>query len=181
LPRGAEPPDDPPVASPIDPALAAALLATTALALSVGALRLVALVATPGHARGRARSGDRSREQGWDDALAYHVLTGLLLVYPVRWAVLSASPLALVAAALGTWTLQTLALGWLYRVTRLHAWLLGVLHVVVAGAAIGALCVAAGAVATWWLHGEITRDPWAALQWAMRWLGEHLAPYLPAP
>lgn len=157
------------MAPPIDPALAAALLAVAALALSVGALRLVARIAAP------------SRDQGWDDALAYHLLTGLLLAYPVRWAIASASPLAIGAAALGTWALQTLALGWLYRTTRLHAWLLGLLHVVVAGAAIGALCVTAGAVATWWLHGEITRDPWAALQWAMRWLGQHLAPYLPEP
>lgn len=120
----------------------------------------------------------KGADNGWDNAIGYGVAT-LMLWLPLdwmfrghHWALLSVFPL-------GLWVGQTIALKWIYELKALRAWLLGMVHALLAGTLIGSLAVGAGAVAAYILYGRIVSDPWWLISLLLRLIGIELPFDLP--
>lgn len=113
----------------------------------------------------------RGAENAWDNAIAYALLTGLLLWFPARWMIESGSFLLALAAPLVVVAGQLTGLRTLYELPRGRAALLGLSHGALAWTISTLMAVGAGVVLTWWLYDKIVSDPLEALRMLLRWLG----------
>lgn len=121
----------------------------------------------------------KGADNGWDNAIGYGVATVLMWV-PLKW-MFDGHHWALVTLFPGLlWAGQTLALRWIYEVRLLRAWVLGVVHALVAGAVIGTTASIAGAIAAYILYGRIVSDPLWLIQLLLRLIGIELPFTLPA-
>lgn len=115
----------------------------------------------------------KGADNGWDNAIGYGVAT-LMLWVPLKWmfdghhwALMSIFPALL-------WAGQTFALRWIYELKLLRAWLLGLVHAVIASVVIGTMTMAAGAVAAYLLYGRIVSDPLWLIGIILRLIGIEL-------
>src|SRR5882724_3737011 len=69
----------------------------------------------------------KSSDNGWDNALAYGVVT-LLMAIPLSWMLKSGSWILYGMAPLFVWAAQTIALRVIYQVATLRAWAIGLVH-----------------------------------------------------
>lgn len=115
----------------------------------------------------------RKADNGWDNAVGYGVVT-LLLGLPLRWLFGTHSLVLIALSPLLIWGAQVVALKWIYEVSALHAWLLGLVHGLISTFVIGTLTVAAGAVAAYVLYGRIVADPMILVRLILRLIGIEL-------
>src|SRR3990170_9031822 len=123
--------------------------------------------------RGTVRLTARKADNGWDNAFAYVLCTGLLTV-PAGWLLHTGHLLFVPLAPLLFWIGQTVALVLIYELRIFHAWLVGLAHAVVTAAALGALATIGGAIALYVIYGKIVADPIAVLRWLLSLLGVEL-------
>lgn len=100
----------------------------------------------------------KGADNGWDNAIAYALSCGLLLIpihYIMGWGSFFLWALVpLVAIAGQLWSLKVI-----YEIRLLHAAVLGFVHFIFSSLVIGATTLFAGAVAAYILKGKIIADP----------------------
>ena len=121
----------------------------------------------------------KTADNGWDNALGYGLAT-VLLWLPLKW-MFDGHHWALMTIFPGLlWAGQTVALRWIYEIRLLRAWLLGVVHALIAGVVVGSMAVTAGAIAAYVLYGRIVSDPLWLIGLILRLIGIELPFDLPA-
>ncbi|MCK6544990.1 hypothetical protein L6R52_03925 [Myxococcota bacterium] len=114
----------------------------------------------------------KGADNGWDNALAYGVVT-LLLAFPVGW-LIGAGWIGALFAPLVVWIVQTVALRLIYEVPPLRAWALGVVHALLTTITVTSLTITAGLVAAYILYGKIISDPMFLIRLILRLIGIEL-------
>ncbi len=123
--------------------------------------------------RAMVRFFAKKADNGWDNAIAYTLVT-VLLAIPVRWMFQSDSYILTLLIPGLCWAVQTIALRVIYEVKTLHAWTLGVLHALISTTVIGGMSLAAGLVAAYLLYGKIISDPMFLIRLILRLIGIEL-------
>ena len=116
----------------------------------------------------------KKADNGWDNAFAYVVVTGLMAYFPMRWMFESDSVLLTFFALPLCWVAQTVTLKTLYETTLVRAWLLGVFHTVVSACVTTALTLIAGVIAAYIMYGKIISDPMRLVRLLLQLIGIEL-------
>ena len=119
--------------------------------------------------KGTVRLLARKSQNGWDNALAYLVVT-VLLAIPVKWIVDTRSLLLIALIPPMCWVVQTVALKVIYEVKLIHAWLIGMVHAMATTFAISVFAV----VVAYIKIGEIISDPLRLLEFLLKLIGIEL-------
>lgn len=115
----------------------------------------------------------KGADNGWDNAIGYGVAS-LLLWVPLKW-MFDGHHWALMTLFPGLlWLGQTVALRWIYELKTLRAWLLGLVHALIASLVIGTMTMTAGAIAAYLLYGRIVSDPLWLIGIILRLIGIEL-------
>lgn len=133
-------------------------------------LAVVALISTL-TLRGTVRVMAKGADNGWDNALAYVLISGLMLWFPLRWLLTSGSWGLILLAPLLCWIVQLVLLKVIYQINPLHAWLVGVTHTVVATAITTSVAIGTGIVLAYILYGQIISDPVRIIRIILRLIG----------
>ena len=121
--------------------------------------------------KGTVRLLGRGRiDNGWDNALAYAMVTALLAI-PVRWMLGSDSWILMSLVPIFVWIAQTIAIKVIYEVKPLLAWSIGMVHAVFSSFVVGTLTLTAGFVAAYILYGKIISDPMFLVRLILRLIG----------
>ncbi|MBI4815278.1 MAG: hypothetical protein HY791_03400 [Deltaproteobacteria bacterium] len=123
----------------------------------------------------------KKSDNGWDNAMTYIALTGVLVAFPIRWMVTSHSLWLMALAPAALWLAQTIALRAIYQVSTTRALLMGMLHSTLTSLVVGLLMFLAGVVVAYLLYGKIISDPLGAILVLLRWLGISLPFETPNP
>ncbi len=109
-------------------------------------------------------------DNGWDNALAYGVVSALML-FPVKWMIGSKSLILISLIPAVIWAGQLIALKVIYEVKALHALLIGATHAAVSTAILGALTVVAGFIVAYVTYNKIITDPMILVRLILRLIG----------
>lgn len=144
---------------------------TTAAWISLALITLVSVLAMKGTVRLAAGKTDN----GWDNAVAYVIVTGLVVVgcgfiAAQGWFFAMLVPLL-------AWTAQTIAIRHIYEVKLARAWLVGVLHALITSTIVGAIGLSVAFVAAYILYGKIISDPMFLVRLLLKLIGIDL-PFL---
>lgn len=112
-------------------------------------------------------------DNGWDNALAYALVTGLLAI-PVRWMFTTDSWILTLLIPPFVWAAQTMALKVIYEVRALFALLIGILHAMAASFVVGTMTLTAGLIAAYIMYGKIISDPMFLVRLILRLIGIEL-------
>lgn len=115
----------------------------------------------------------RSADNGWDNAIAYSIVSAALVTL-LGWIAGSGGLLFLLVAPLLCWAAQTYALHFIYEVRLLHAWMIGVTHAFLVTVVVSSLTLAAAVVAAYILYGRIISDPMFLIRLILRLIGIEL-------
>jgi hypothetical protein len=137
------------------------------------ALTTVALISTLG-LKLTVRLAAPKADNGWDNAIGYVLVSGLLLYFPVRWMIGSGSWALMLLSPLVVWAVQTAALKLIYEITVFRAWLLGLAHTLLTTTVTTALALATGVVLAYILYGQIISDPVRIIRIILRLIGIEL-------
>jgi hypothetical protein len=110
-------------------------------------------------------------DNGWDNALAYTMVTALLAI-PVSW--MFGSWFLAVLIPPFVWLAQTIAIKVIYEVKPLLAWTIGLVHAVLASFVVGTVTLTAGFVAAYIMYGKIISDPMFLVRLILRLIGIEL-------
>jgi hypothetical protein len=119
--------------------------------------------------RGTVRAFGQGADNGWDNAIGYVVVTGLLY-FGIAWLAQTSFLLAALAP-LFAWIGQTLTIRFIYEVRTARAWLLGIFHAFATTVVVGAMGLAVAFVAAYVLYGKIISDPMYLLRLLLRLIG----------
>src|SRR5262245_28758246 len=97
----------------------------------------------------------KKADNGWDNAVGYVLVSGLILYFPVRWMLGSGSWALIALAPMLTWIVQTLTVKVFYEVSTFHAWLLGVVHTLATTFVTTTIAFGVGVVLAYILYGQI--------------------------
>ena len=142
---------------------------TLAAWITFGVIALISTVLMRTIVRFFAKKADN----GWDNAIAYTLVTVLLAV-PIRWMFQSESYLLMALIPPVCWAVQTIALRMIYEVRTIHAWILGMVHAMVSTTVVGGMSLTAGVVAAYILYGKIISDPMFLIRLILRLIGIEL-------
>ncbi len=120
--------------------------------------------------KGTVRVFGRGADNGWDNALAYAVVT-ILLFFPAKWMIGSRSLILISLAPAVVWAGQLIGLKVIYEIKALHALLIGATHTVVTSAVVTGLALVAGVVAAYVMYGKIIADPMILIRLILRLIG----------
>ena len=112
-------------------------------------------------------------DNGWDNALAYGLVTALLAI-PVRWMFKSDSWLLTMMIPAFVWIAQTIAIKVIYEVKPLLAWGIGIVHATLASFVVGTMTLTAGFIAAYIMYGKIISDPMFLVRLILRLIGIEL-------
>ena len=114
----------------------------------------------------------RKSDNGWDNAVAYTLGTGLI-AFVLGWFGLKSWMFAAVAPMLA-WTLQTLLLKHIYELRTARAWLVGMVHAFFTSATVSAVGLTVAFVAAYILYGKIISDPMFLIRLLLKLIGIEL-------
>jgi hypothetical protein len=124
--------------------------------------------------RGTVRlCGGGRLDNGWDNAFAYAVVTGLLAI-PVRWMFTSHSFILMAMIPVFVWASQTIAIKMIYEVKVLLAFAIGIVHAIAASFVVGTMTLTAGLIAAYIMYGKIISDPMFLVRLILRLIGIEL-------
>jgi hypothetical protein len=115
--------------------------------------------------------GGGKLDNGWDNALAYTMVTALLAI-PVSWMFGSWFLMLLIPPFV--WIAQTIAIKVIYEVKPLLAWTIGLVHAIAASFVVGTLTLTAGFIAAYIMYGKIISDPMFLVRLILRLIGIEL-------
>ncbi|MBI2375232.1 MAG: hypothetical protein HYV07_14645 [Deltaproteobacteria bacterium] len=121
--------------------------------------------------RATVRLTAKKSDNGWDNALTYVAVTGVLVAFPIRWMVSSHSIWLIALAPAVLWVGQAIALRLIYQVSLARAVVVGALHSTFTALAVGLVMFVAGMIVAYVLYGKIVSDPLGAILILLRWLG----------
>lgn len=112
-------------------------------------------------------------DNGWDNALAFGLVTALLAI-PVRWMFQADSWLLTLLIPPFVWVSQTIALKVIYEVKPLLAVAIGIVHGLVSSFVVGTMTLTAGFIAAYIMYGKIISDPMFLVRLILRLIGIEL-------
>ncbi len=140
---------------------------TLAFWIAVAVMALVSVLTLRGTVAVIAKRADN----GWDNAITYVLVTGLVLFFPCRWMVGSGAWIWMVLAPVVCWVVQVIAVRWIYELNPLHSWMVAVTHTVFSTVANVSVAIGAGVVAAYILYGQIISDPVRIIRIILRLIG----------
>jgi hypothetical protein len=141
---------------------------TTAAWISLAVVTLVSILAMKGTVRLAAGKVDN----GWDNAVAYVIASGVVVV-GCAWVASMGWFFAFLVPLLA-WTAQTIAIKQIYQVRLARAWLIGTLHTFVTSTIVGAIGLSIAFVAAYILYGKIISDPMFLIRLLLKLIGIEL-------
>lgn len=120
--------------------------------------------------KGTVRVFAKTADNGWDNALAYGVVS-ILMFFPAKWMITSGSFVLISLAPAVVWAGQLIGLKVIYELKALHALLIGATHALVTSFVVTGLALVAGVVAAYVMYGKIIADPMILIRLVLRLIG----------
>lgn len=114
----------------------------------------------------------KGSDNGWDNAVAYVIASGLIAA-ALGWFAMQSWLFAAVAPLVG-WAAQTLVLRHVYEIRMARAWAVGVVHTFFTSLVVGAVGLSVAAVAAYILYGKIISDPMFLVRLLLKLIGIEL-------
>jgi hypothetical protein len=141
---------------------------TTAAWIALAIITLLSVLLMKATVRLVAKPADN----GWDNAVAYVIASGII-AFACTW-IAKQSFLLAALVPLIAWTAQTLTIRYVYEVRTARAWLIGTAHALVTSAVVTTMGLTVAFVAAYILYGKIISDPMFLLRLLLKWLGIEL-------
>jgi hypothetical protein len=114
----------------------------------------------------------RQADNGWDNAVAYVIVSGLIAA-GLGWLATQSWMFAAIAPLL-SWAAQTLVLRHIYEVRTARAWLVGIVHAFFTTTVVTTVGLTVAFVAAYILYGKIISDPMFLIRLLARLIGIEL-------